>query len=230
MFNVVLLSLINTEILRFFGNFELGDYIGDPSDLYESEYERYNQFKRVFYKEGFGQIDWSMYLNNIKAYVDRSLFENIEKLNISLIFACTKDLHGVIKHAFDGDLKLVSFNDLPYHDFHLSLLNLPMVLNRLDTYSSSQIPYFLLKQKEKIRKLSGDKKKIGICWKGRPKHQLDPYRNRSCSLINMEIILDMAEHTIFTLQKDITEEERILLSKKKIKFPKIPNFIETVNG
>ncbi len=176
-----------------------------------------NKILLIYSEQGYG--DTIQFIRFIKS---------LEKLDIFLIFACTKDLHRLIKNAFDGNLKLVGFDDIPHHDFHLSLLNLPMILNRLDTYSSNQVPYFLLKQKEKIKKLSDDKKKIGICWKGRPKHKLDPYRNRSCLLTDMEIILDMAEHTIFTLQKDITEEERILLSKKKIKFPKIPNFIETV--
>ena len=82
-----------------------------------------NKILLIYSEQGYG--DTLQFIRFIK---------NIEKLNISLIFACTKDLHGVIKHAFDGDLKLVSFNDLPYHDFHLSLLNLPMALNRLDTY------------------------------------------------------------------------------------------------
>ena len=31
-------DLINKEILRFFGNFKLGDYIGDPGDVYEKTY------------------------------------------------------------------------------------------------------------------------------------------------------------------------------------------------
>jgi nitrogen regulatory protein PII-like uncharacterized protein len=73
-------DLINTEIIRFFGNFQLADYIGDPSDLYESEYKRFTAFRKVFFKEGFGKIDWSYYLNLIKSYVDSSLFENVEKI------------------------------------------------------------------------------------------------------------------------------------------------------
>ena len=176
-----------------------------------------NKILLIYSEQGYG--DTIQFIRFIKS---------IEKLNISIIFACTSDLHALIKNAFDGDLKIVNFNELPNHDFHLSLLNLPMVLDRLDTYSSNQIPYLFLKQKEKVRKLSDYKKKIGICWKGRPKHELDPYRNRSCSLTNMKIILDMAEHTICSIQKDITEEEKRLLSKKRIKIPKITNFIETV--
>ena len=169
-----------------------------------------NKILLIYSEQGYG--DTIQFIRFIKS---------IEKLDICLIFACTKDLHKLITNTFNGNLKVVSFDDIPYHDFHLSLLNLPMVLHRLDTYSSNQVPYFLLKQKAKIKKLSDDKKKIGICWKGRPKHKLDPYRNRSCLLTDMEIILDMAEHTIFTLQRISLKKKKFYLAKKRSSFLKL---------
>ena len=51
-------DILNREIIRFFGNFDIGEYIGDPLDLYETEYKKFEQFRKVFYKEGFGKIDW----------------------------------------------------------------------------------------------------------------------------------------------------------------------------
>ena len=73
-------DLINHEILRFFGDFELGDYIGDPSELYNKTYSGFKEIKNVFFKHGFGKIDFSYYLSILESYLDPSLFKNIEKI------------------------------------------------------------------------------------------------------------------------------------------------------
>jgi hypothetical protein len=73
-------DLINHEIIRFFGNFKLGDYIGNPDDLYKSVYGEFDALRHTFYKHGFGKLDFSTYLNVVESYVDPSLFDNIKKL------------------------------------------------------------------------------------------------------------------------------------------------------
>lgn len=73
-------DLINHEILRFFGDFDLGDYIGDPSELYNKTYSGFNEIKNLFFKNGFGRIDFSYYLSILESYLDPSLFKNIEKI------------------------------------------------------------------------------------------------------------------------------------------------------
>ena len=73
-------DILNREIIRFFGNYDIGEYIGDPLDLYNKEYKKFEQFRKVFFKEGFGKIDWQAFLNILKTYVDASFFENVEKL------------------------------------------------------------------------------------------------------------------------------------------------------
>lgn len=73
-------DLINHEIIRFFGNFKLGDYIGSPDDLHKDVYGEFKKLRHTFYKHGFGKLDFSTYLNVVESYVDPSLFENIKKL------------------------------------------------------------------------------------------------------------------------------------------------------
>lgn len=73
-------DLINKEIIRFFGNFKLGDYIGNPSDEYEKNYKEFDEFRHLFFKHGFGRVDFQHYMNIVKAYIDPSLFENLKKL------------------------------------------------------------------------------------------------------------------------------------------------------
>ena len=71
---------MNEEIIKFFGKFKLGDYIGDPSYYDKRKYKELETLRKVFVREGFSKIDWSNYLNTLKAYLDESLFENFEKL------------------------------------------------------------------------------------------------------------------------------------------------------
>jgi CRISPR/Cas system-associated protein endoribonuclease Cas2 len=71
---------LNEEIIKFFGDFKLGDYIGNPEDYDKSKYKDLNNFRKLFYREGFQRVDWSVYLNTLKGYIDPSLFENFEKL------------------------------------------------------------------------------------------------------------------------------------------------------
>tara|TARA_A100001037_G_scaffold67550_1_gene59972 strand:+ start:1121 stop:8908 length:7788 start_codon:yes stop_codon:yes gene_type:complete len=73
-------DLINHEIIRFFGDFKLGDYIGTPEDLYEGVYGEFKKLRHTFYRHGFGKLDFSTYLNIVESYVDPSLFDNIKKL------------------------------------------------------------------------------------------------------------------------------------------------------
>ncbi len=73
-------DIVNREIIRFFGDFPLGDYIGDPRQTNNTSYKDLEKFKKIFYDNGFGRIDIQNYFNLIKSYVDPSLFSNIEKL------------------------------------------------------------------------------------------------------------------------------------------------------
>lgn len=73
-------DLINREIIRFFGNFRLSNYIGDPNEINSTKYKELDSFKRLFFDNGFGNIDIQRYFNIIKSYIDPSIFENLEKI------------------------------------------------------------------------------------------------------------------------------------------------------
>ena len=73
-------DLVNREIIRFFGNFRLSNFIGDPSDTHSSKYKKLDSFKRLFFDNGFGNIDTQRYFNIIKSYIDPSIFENLDKI------------------------------------------------------------------------------------------------------------------------------------------------------
>lgn len=67
----------NTEIIKFFGEFPLGDLIGDPSDVYKKSYEKFEKFKQIYYDQGFGNIDFNFFMNIIRFYFDKAMFKYI---------------------------------------------------------------------------------------------------------------------------------------------------------
>ena len=73
-------DIISREIMRFLGDFDLGNLIGDPKDTYKPSYNKLDSFKKIFFDNRFGNFDIQKYFNLIKSYIDPSLFDNIEKL------------------------------------------------------------------------------------------------------------------------------------------------------
>ena len=73
-------DLINVDILRFFGNFELANLIGNPAQIYDTEYKPLREFIPLYFKNGGGRVDFQSYLNLVKAYFDKSLFKHLESL------------------------------------------------------------------------------------------------------------------------------------------------------
>lgn len=73
-------DIVNQEIIRFFGQINMGDFIGDPQETYSHYYKKFEGLRRVFFKHGFGKLDIQKYFNLIKSYIDPSLFENLEKI------------------------------------------------------------------------------------------------------------------------------------------------------
>jgi hypothetical protein len=71
---------LNEEIIKFFGGCEFGNLIGDPKDVYRKNYKKFNEFKRIFFNQGFGNLDYQTFINYVRSYFDKSLFKYIRKL------------------------------------------------------------------------------------------------------------------------------------------------------
>ena len=71
---------LNEEIIKFFGKIKLGDFIGNPEDYNKKQYTELNKLRKLFFKHGFGRVDWYEYINQLKGYFDESFFENLERL------------------------------------------------------------------------------------------------------------------------------------------------------
>ena len=71
---------LNEEIIKFFGKIKLGDFIGNPEDYSKKQYTELTKLRKIFFKHGFGKVDWYDYINQLKGYFDESFFENLERL------------------------------------------------------------------------------------------------------------------------------------------------------
>jgi hypothetical protein len=70
----------NTEIIKFFGEFPLNDLIGNPADVYQRTYSKFETFKKIYYDQGFGSIDFTFFMNIIRFYFDKSMFKYIKSV------------------------------------------------------------------------------------------------------------------------------------------------------
>ena len=69
---------LNIDIAKSFGDFNLADYIGDPSDKYKDEYKKLGKL-RNYYFDRFKKKDVYQYLNIVSLY-ENTLFDNLTKL------------------------------------------------------------------------------------------------------------------------------------------------------
>lgn len=82
----------NKEIIKFFGEYPLGDLIGDPSDVYKKSYEKFERFKKIYYDQGFGNIDYTLFMNIVRFYFDKTMFKYIK----GIIPARAKLVDGIL--------------------------------------------------------------------------------------------------------------------------------------
>jgi len=85
-------EIINTQIIKFFGEYPLSELIGDPSSVYEKSYARFEKFREIFYDQGFGNVDYQFFMNVVRYYFDKAMFKYIR----SIIPARAKLLDGIL--------------------------------------------------------------------------------------------------------------------------------------
>jgi len=73
-------DLIDDDILKFFGNYNISDFIGNPFDYYKPLYRRFEKFREIYFKNGGGRVDFQTYINLVKAYFDKSVFKHLNQV------------------------------------------------------------------------------------------------------------------------------------------------------
>jgi hypothetical protein len=78
---------LNIDIAKSFGGINLDNYIGDPSDIYKSNYSQLDSLRNYYFKRFDGR-DIYAYINLIKLY-EKSMFEDIKKMLPARVKATT---------------------------------------------------------------------------------------------------------------------------------------------
>lgn len=78
---------LNMDIAKSFGGVNLDNYIGDPSDSYNSNYKRLDGLRKYYFNR-FDNRDIYQYINLIKLY-EKSMFEDIKKMLPARVKATT---------------------------------------------------------------------------------------------------------------------------------------------
>jgi hypothetical protein len=78
---------LNIDIAKSFGGINLDNYIGNPSDIYKSNYSELDSLRNYYFKRFDGR-DIYAYINLIKLY-EKSMFEDIKKMLPARVKATT---------------------------------------------------------------------------------------------------------------------------------------------
>lgn len=73
-------DITNDEILKFFGKFELSDFIGDPADLRRNHYIKFEEFRKKYFEINGKSVVIQDYINYIRFIVDKSIFSHLKQL------------------------------------------------------------------------------------------------------------------------------------------------------
>ncbi|MEE2759815.1 MAG: tetratricopeptide repeat protein [Pseudomonadota bacterium] len=123
----------------------------------------------------------------------------INKDGGKILLACQEELVSLLNGTLELD-RVSAFSDsLPHHDCHAALLSLPRLLGIAGPWPAEPHPYLSAVPHNAVPSSPG-KMRIGIAWKGRPRHTMDIYRNRSCRPIDFLPLTNIGGATFYSLQ------------------------------
>ncbi|MBF0098162.1 MAG: tetratricopeptide repeat protein [Magnetococcales bacterium] len=130
-----------------------------------------------------------------------------------ILFSCQAALIPLIKHM--GCIEYIAtpeqFAWAGAIDCYSPLLSLPLVMQTQPDTIPASIPYLwpdpLLVQRWQQPLDSGPRRRIGLVWQGKPLHQNDPLRRRSCSWQALAPLAELPGITWVSLQKDPARQE-----------------------
>ncbi|WP_137718501.1 tetratricopeptide repeat protein [Methylobacillus flagellatus] len=134
----------------------------------------------------------------------------------SCTIQCPPALSTLFSRSFPDAVIMDTHESPSSGDYHVPLMSLPLAMQ---TFSEADIPRavpYLFADPEQVTfwqktLASTFSKRVGLVWRGNPKHEND--KNRSAKLSDYLALIAAHEHVQFvTLQKDLTTEERDLLA------------------
>ncbi|NOX37510.1 MAG: tetratricopeptide repeat protein [Calditrichaeota bacterium] len=153
----------------------------------------------IYCEQGLGDcLQFIRYLPMVKERVGQVILE------------CPRSLKRLLAGLPEIDTLVVAGDPLPPFDEQIALLSLPRVFQTTVDTIPNHVPYLSIPAEalENMRKHmspGNDRLKVGIVWRGNPRHLRDS--ERSCSLEYFQTLLDIPEIQWFSLQKGQAEEE-----------------------
>ena len=145
----------------------------------------------------------------------------IKKESVKLILECHKQLIPLFKNLPEVDMLVLRGEKLPDADYHVPILNLPLILG-LDIDSITPIYPYLKADSNRVNEWSqrlGKKNsfRVGIAWQGNPKFSKDHRRSLPLkqflpllSLKGVEFISVQKKNTTTNQLDDFTDKHRII--------------------
>ena len=195
---------------RFGKEFDLKqNYSKDEMELIYADIRNLVKGNRIYVMSSQGMGD----VIQCSRYIEKLLALEPTKV----VFSVRPELYRLISKMFQYDDRVVVSMDIPTafkdYDYFIpifSLLKLFGVDNspqpswyKVDRIDSKYYDTFIDNKK---------KTKIGIVWRGNPKHTNDSKRSTSLEKV-LTSMGDLADKTIFNLQFDVTDQERKLLEE-----------------
>lgn len=161
----------------------------------------------VMPSQGLGDIiQCSYYINKLLEYLPKKIIVAVRPELTRLLYELNDNIEVINYHPLEKD-----------YDYFLPIFSLMKLLNGTDEpkdawlhISKKDLKFFGNIINTKYQTGS----KIGIVWRGNPKHSNDFYR--SLSLNQMLQQLGSSDKTLYSLQFDVTEEEKQILKENNI--------------
>ena len=149
-----------------------------------------------------------------------------------VVFECPGELFALLNGVGGVDLAVVQGEPLPEFDLHVPLMSLPRLLGVEVGTIDADVPYIRCDAPRKERwreKLSGYRDlKVGVAWRGNPKHKRDHLRSFSPEFL--AAIASVPHVQLFSLQKPIGLDEMPIFNSNRQPIdlaPELTDFAET---
>ncbi|MCU0541345.1 MAG: tetratricopeptide repeat protein [Oscillatoriaceae cyanobacterium Prado104] len=131
-----------------------------------------------------------------------------------VIVGCYPQLQRLFATVAGIDLLAVKGEPLPEFDLQAPLLSLPYILGTTLETIPATTAYLSVPPGVEFALLPDRNLKVGIVWAGNPKHRKN--KQRSCSLKHFLPLLEVSGTSFYSLQKELSEDDRALLNRTAI--------------
>jgi tetratricopeptide (TPR) repeat protein len=173
---------------------------------------------------GFEQPRWSgdqpldgktLFVHSEQGFGDTIQFARylplLEPLHGRVVFEVQKPLFGLISDAgFAADI-VARGGPLPAFDLHCPLLSLPLAFETRAETIPTAVPYLVPDRAKTAawkERLADPRRRIGVVWSGNPEFRYNGQRRIGLDKL---LVLISARERWFSLQKDMTEDDRALM-------------------